>query len=99
MKYKIGFFTFLILAVFNIVCGELPEYYFKNHNVVPDVIERWPDSMASVSKKLSLYVVYLNASNLLPVLLIFLYFLVYVPTVTSNSIWRKHRARIVVGLA
>ncbi|XP_026333145.1 protein D2-like [Hyposmocoma kahamanoa] len=45
IKFKV---SVLILAVCNIVCGELPEYYFKSHNVVPDVIERWPDTMASV---------------------------------------------------
>lgn len=56
--------SFLILAVCYIVSGELPEYIFKDHDVVPDVIERWPDAMASVSKQLSLYVVYLNVSYL-----------------------------------
>lgn len=78
--------SFLVLAVCSIVCGELPEYYFKNHSVVPDVIERWPDTMASVSKQLSLYVVYLNDANLLLVLLIFLYFLVYLSTVVTVSV-------------
>lgn len=82
--------SFLILAVCSIVCGELPEFYFKNHSVVPDVIERWPDTMASVSKQLSLYVVYLNDSNLLLVLLIFLYFLVYVSTVATICVYIEH---------